>query len=152
MKKMIIISESTNYKPCLDGRDVKTETEIIDSIANASLAGDREAVVDFAKILVNLAARNDRARTNEGYIQKISQYIVANTAQGDVLCEAEVLDGIYKDKVIKTNSEDTALVNLTRAALLRLTEAKKLKKTYARVIAQGEKPYEAKRRTIYIVL
>ena len=152
MKKMIIISETSNYKPCLDGRDIQSEGEVINQLTNASIAGDRDAVVELAKRLINLADRNDKARTNENYIQKISQYIVSNASTGDVFCEHETAMGVYADKVIDIRPEDTSLTMLTRAALLRLTEAKYLKKTYAKVIAQGEKPYEAKKRAIYITL
>ena len=152
MKKMIIISETSNYKPCLDGKDIQSESEVINQLTNASIAGDRDTVVELAKRLINLADRNDKARTNEDYIQKISQYIVSNTDAGDALCENETASGVYADKVIRIRPDDTSVEMLTRAALLRLTEAKYLKKTYARVIEQGEKPYEAKKRVVYIAL
>ena len=152
MKKMIIISETSNYKPCLDGKDIQSESEVINQLTNASITGDRDTVIELAKRLINLTDRNDKARTNEGYIQKISQYIVSNTDAGDALCENETASGVYADKVIRIRPDDTSVEMLTRAALLRLTEAKYLKKTYARTIEQGQSPCDATRRVVYIVL
>lgn len=153
LTKMIIVSDATStYKPCLDGRDFQTEDEVIVNIAKASQMGHRDEVVELAKRLVTLSERNDKAKTNEGFIQQISRYIIENTKPGDAICEYELSSSIYRDQVIRLTSEDTCGVILCRAALYRLVEAGKLKKTCKKTFAENETSYDAKRRTVYIVL
>ena len=153
LTKMVIVSDlNATYKPCLDGRDFQTEDEIIVNIAKASQMGHRDEVVELAKRLVKLDERNDKAKTNESYIQKISQYIIENTNPGDVICENELNGSIWQDHVVRLTSEDTCGYILCRAALYRLVEAGKLKKTYKKVYGEGEPSYYAKRRTVYVVL
>lgn len=153
LTKMVVVSDlNTTYKPCLDGRDFQTEDEVINNITKASLAGHRDKVVELAKQLVTLSERNDKAKSNEGFIQQISKYIIENTNPGDVICEHELDGSIWRDKVVRFTGEDTCSFILCRAALYRLVEAGKLKKTYKKVYEENEPSYHAKRRTVYIVL
>ena len=153
LTKMIIASNANStYKPCLDGRDFQTENEVIVNIAKASQMGNRAEVVELAKQLVTLSERNNKAKTNEGFIQQISKYIIENTKPGDVICEHELDSSIWRDNVVRLTSEDTCGFILCRAALYRLVETGKLKKTYKKAYKEGEESYEAKRRTVYIVL
>ena len=153
LTKMIIVSDAnTTYKPCLDGRDFQTEDEVIVNIAKASQMGNRNEVVELAKRLVTLSERNDKAKTNEGFIQQISRYIIENTKPGDAICENELSSSIWRDNVIRHSDEDTCYLILCRAALYRLVEAGKLKKTYKKVYEENEACCYAKRRTVYIVL
>lgn len=153
LTKMIIVSDAnTTYKPCLDGRDFQTEDKILENIVQASLNGYRDKVVELAKQLVMLNGRNKKAKKNEGFIQQISKYIIENTNPGDVICECELSNSIWQDDVIRRSDNDTCYLTLCRAALYRLVEAGKLKKTYKRVFKENESCYDAKRRTVYIVL
>ncbi len=153
LTKMIIVSNvNTTYKPCLDGRDFQTEDEIIVNISKASQMGLRDEVIELAKRLVTLSERNDKAKKNEGFIQQISRYIIENTKPGDVICEYELSESIFRDQVVHLTCEDTCGVILCRAALYRLVEAGKLKKTYKKAYGENETHYDAKRRSVYIVL
>ena len=78
MRKMIIAGETTNnYKPCLDGRDVRTTGQMMEAIARYAASGDVSMVTTLAKELITLNERNDKANRNESFIQLISNFIVS---------------------------------------------------------------------------
>lgn len=157
MRKMIIAGEKTiNYKPCLDGRDVKTTGQMMEAIARYAESGDVSTVTELEKELITLNERNDKANRNESYINSISNFIVNNTDRGDVLCENETYNDVYDEfrrtnRIQDVNDNDTSLFILTRAALYRLAESGILEKTRARVYQVGGNSWDAKPRVAYIV-
>lgn len=158
MEKMVIVStKEINYKPCLDGRDVKTSTQLMNEIAVASARNDVKTVTDLAKELLNLEERNNKAQKNEEFIREISQYIVGNINSGEVICEGETVSDVYdafrrSGRIHDLYDDDTSLFILTRAALYRLTESGVLKKTRAKVHRTTEADWTARNRVIYIAL
>lgn len=157
MRKMIIANERrTVYKPCLDGRDVRTTNEIMKEIAVSAARGDVSTVRTLATHLINSEEHNNRANRNECFIHGICKFIVENVINGDVLCEAETFQDVFMNRKKIENldgrtSDDTSLFILTRAALYRLTEAGVLEKSKATVYEEGEGEWTAKPRVIYIV-
>ena len=157
MRKMIIAGEKTfSYKPCLDGRDVKTTEQMMEAIARFAASGDVSTVTELAKELITLNERNDKANRNESFIQYISNFIVNNTDRGDVLCECETFNDVLDEfrrthRINDLSNEDTSLYILTRAALYRLAESGILEKTRARVYEVGGNEWDAKPRVAYIV-
>lgn len=158
MEKMVIVStKEINYKPCLDGRDVKSSTQLMEEIAVASARNAVEAVTGLAKELLNLEERNTKAQRNEEFIREISQYIVGNISSGEVICEGETVNDIYQayrrsGRIHDRHDDDTSLFILTRAALYRLVESGVLKKTRAKVRKSSESDWNARDRVVYIAL
>lgn len=157
MRKMIIVGETTNYyKPCLDGRDVRTIEQVVEAIARCAATGDVSAMTELAKELITLNERNDKANRNESFINSISNFIVSNITSGDVLCENETFQDVYDEfrrtnRIYELHDDDTSLLILTRAALYRLVESGILEKTRAKVYAVGCNPWDAKPRVAYVV-
>ena len=149
VKMVIVANENTTYKPCLDGRDIKSIDQITDEICKAAMMGNTSALTDLAKQLLTLNERNAKAERNEKFIQEICKFIVENIEPNDVLCEDSVLCSVHLNNYTR---EDTGMLNLVRAALLRLCETKTLKKTRAKVRTPHEKDYEASWRVVYIAL
>ena len=150
MEKMVIVAnENTSYKPCLDGRDVKSIEQITDEICKAAMMGDTDGLTNLARELLTLTERNEKARKNEAFIQDICRYIVENIHPNDVFCEDCVLSSV---RLANYSGEDTAMISLVRAALLRLCETNTLKKTRAKVREVREADWQAKWRVVYIAL
>lgn len=150
MEKMIIVAnENTSYKPCLDGRDIKSIEQITDEICKAAMMGDTDGLTNLARELLTLTERNEKARRNEAFIQDICRYIIENIQPNDVFCEDCVLASV---RLANHTSEDTSTINLVRAALLRLCETNTLKKTRAKVREVREDDWQARWRVVYIAV
>ena len=158
MEKMVIVStKEINYKPCLDGRDIKSTSQLMEEIAVASARNAVEAVTSLAKELLNLEERNQKAQKNEEFIQQISQYITSNINSGEAICEGETVNDVLQffrqsRRIYDLHDDDTSLSILTRAALYRLAESGVLKKTRARVRKTSESDWNARDRVVYIAL